>query len=300
MATVQANMRRIDPAGTAPSRRAFPVGQIVPLAGYPVLSTTQEGFAEELFEALSAGQARQVFFANTNFVVQCQALRDRMDEPSVRIVNDGLGMYLAATLVHGRSFAGNLNGTDLIPYLCRQAPQPMKFFLLGGRPGVAENAAPALRALGQQVVGTCDGYGEFAVAGDALVERINRSGAEVVLVAFGNPLQERWILDYASELQAPLVFGIGALLDFLSGNARRAPNWVRRLRMEWMYRLLHEPRRLFKRYSWDLAVFFRVCLESGNRLGRSGTEQPTRGSKKMSHSREMESVARRDSKSAAN
>ncbi len=138
--------RRTETAGEATLGRAFPVGHIVPLGGFPVLSTTQEAFAEELFEALSAGEPRRVFFANTNFVVQCQALRDRMNEPSVRIVNDGLGMDLAAMLVHGRSFAGNLNGTDLIPHLCRQAPRPLKLFLLGGRPGIAVSAATALRA----------------------------------------------------------------------------------------------------------------------------------------------------------
>ena len=257
---------RTETAAEATKGRAFPVGQIVPLGGYPVLSTTQKAFAEELFEALSTGQPRRVFFANTNFVVQCQALRARMNEPSVRIVNDGLGMDLAAMLVHGRSFAGNLNGTDLIPYLCRQAPRPLRFFLAGGRPGVAISAAAALRAMGQHVVGTCDGYDEFAAVGEALVERIDRSGADVVLVAFGNPLQERWILDHADALRAPLIFGVGALLDFLAGNARRAPNWVRRLRMEWLYRLLNEPRRLLKRYSWDLIVFFRQCLRAGKRL----------------------------------
>ncbi|MCF5941561.1 WecB/TagA/CpsF family glycosyltransferase, partial [Xanthomonas perforans] len=144
----------------------------------PVLSTTQEAFALDLFHALAARQPRRVFFANTNFIVQCQALRTRMREPSVRIVNDGIGMDLAARLIHGRRFAGNLNGTDLIPYLCRESAQPLKFFLLGGRPGVGKTAAATLTGtLGQQVVGMCDGYGEFAAAGEGLAERINRSGA---------------------------------------------------------------------------------------------------------------------------
>ncbi|TXD41362.1 WecB/TagA/CpsF family glycosyltransferase [Xanthomonas campestris] len=242
-------------------------GVVIPLGGFPVLSTTQEAFALDLFHALAAHQPRRVFFANTNFIVQCQALRGRMQAPAVRIVNDGIGMDLAARLIHGRRFAGNLNGTDLIPYLCREAAQPLKFFLLGGRPGVGKTAAATLTgSLGQQVVGMCDGYGEFAAAGEGLAERINRSGADVLLVAFGNPLQERWILDHSEALQVPLVFGVGALLDFLSGTAKRAPNWVRRLHMEWMYRLLNEPRRLLKRYSWDLLVFFRTCLRAGKQL----------------------------------
>ena len=238
----------------------FAQGERVRLAGIPVLSTQAAPFAQDLFDALAAGQRRCVLFANTNFIVQCQGLRDHLDDPSLRIVNDGIGMDLAAMLVHGKRFAGNLNGTDLIPYLCAHSPQPLRFFLLGGQPGVAEAAATTLRERhGQAVVGTCDGYGERAQAGDALAARIDASGANVLLVAFGNPLQEQWILDNAGKLRTPLVFGVGALLDFLSGNARRAPEWVRRVRLEWLYRLSREPRRLLKRYSWDLLVFFSLC-----------------------------------------
>lgn len=248
--------------------------EVMALGGYPILRTTEAAFAHALFQARARGEQRQVFFANTNFVVQCQALRARLRAPDVRIVNDGIGMDLGALLVHGRRFAGNLNGTDLIPYLCRHSQRPLRFFLLGGRPGVAESAAQMLRqTLGQDVVGTCDGYAEFAAAGAGLTDRINASGADVVLVAFGNPLQETWILDHAAQLRAPLLFGIGALLDFLSGKAQRAPEWVRRLHMEWMYRLLREPRRLLKRYSWDLLVFFGVCLRNGRRLDQ-GTAVP--------------------------
>ncbi|QEO26185.1 WecB/TagA/CpsF family glycosyltransferase [Xanthomonas translucens] len=242
--------------------------EVMALGGYPILRTTEAAFADALFQAQAHGEQRLVFFANTNFVVQCQALRARLRAPGVRIVNDGIGMDLGALLVHGRRFAGNLNGTDLIPYLCRHSRRPLRFFLLGGRPGVAQAAAQTLRqTLGQDVVGTCDGYAEFAAAGAALAGRINASGADVVLVAFGNPLQERWILEHAAQLDARLLFGVGALLDFLSGNAQRAPSWVRRLHMEWMYRLLREPRRLLKRYSWDLLVFFGVCLRNGRHLG---------------------------------
>lgn len=251
-----------EPATTAVDAGAdrFAVGEVVRLGGFPVLSTTQPAFAQALFAARARGEQRLVCFANTNFIVQCQPLRARLDRPGVCIVNDGIGMDLAARWLHGRRFAGNLNGTDLIPYLCRHAPQPLRFFLLGGQPGVAEAAARALREQhGQVVVGTCDGYAGRQRAGEALPDLINDSGADVLLVAFGNPLQEQWILDHAARLRTPLVFGVGALLDFLSGNARRAPQWVRRWHLEWLYRLAHEPRRLLKRYSWDLLVFFRTC-----------------------------------------
>jgi beta-1,4-glucosyltransferase len=236
------------------------------LGGYPILSTELDPFVDGLLASLAAGESRCVFFANTNFVMQCLALRPALRDPQVSIVNDGIGMDLAALLVHGRKFASNLNGTDLLPYLCQRSGRPLRLFLLGGKPGVAQAAAHTLeRDYGQQVVGTCDGYEEMRAAGPALLERINAVRADVLLVAFGNPLQEEWILKHHRGLRVPLKFGVGALLDFLSGNAQRAPDWVRKLHMEWFYRLTREPRRLLKRYSVDLLAFFWVCLRAGKR-----------------------------------
>jgi beta-1,4-glucosyltransferase len=234
------------------------------LGGYRMRSITRQRLAQEVLGALSSGQKRQVFFANTNFVVQCRALRGRLQAPSVCVVNDGIGMDLASLLIHRRRFAENLNGTDFIPYLCTQSVRPLRFFLLGSRPGVAAQAARHLvEQLGQRVVGTCDGYTEYAEAGDGLVARINASGADVVLVAFGNPKQEAWILEHCDACNASAMFGVGALLDFLSGNVRRAPSWVRTLHLEWLFRLCLEPRRLLKRYTWDMIGFFWICLRAG-------------------------------------
>ncbi len=240
--------------------------QALALGGYRVQSLSRERLAARLLEACASGEKSQIFFANTNFVVQCQALRNKLRAPSVCVVNDGIGMDLAALLIYRRRFAENLNGTDFIPYLCATSARPLRFFLLGGRPGVAAQAARHLReALGQEVVGTCDGYAEFADAGDGLLRRIDESNAEIVLVAFGNPKQEAWILEHCHGVRAPVMFGIGALLDFLSGNARRAPVWMRTLHLEWLFRLLLEPRRLLKRYTWDLLRFFRICLRAAAR-----------------------------------
>lgn len=236
------------------------------LGGYSVYSLPRETLEARVTDACEQGGKLQVFFANTNFIVECRPLIARLQRPSVCIVNDGIGMDLAALLIHQRRFAENLNGTDFIPYLCSRSPRPLRFFLLGGRPGVAEKAARQLvDGLGQQVVGTCDGYGEHAAAGDDLIRRINESRADIVLVAFGNPKQEAWILDHCDAVDAPVMFGVGALLDFLSGSAKRAPEWVRTVHLEWLFRLSREPRRLLKRYSWDLIRFFGICLRAGRR-----------------------------------
>lgn len=245
------------------STDATPRGETLALGGYPVLSTSLESFTDALLGTVQAGGRRRVFFANTNFVVECRALRPALQDPSVTIVNDGIGLDLAAMLIHRKRFEENLNGTDLIPSLCKRSPRPLRFFLLGAKPGVAAAAAATLEGIyGQDVVGLCDGYGQMRTHGPALVDTINRTRPDVLLVALGNPVQERWIIEHSAALDVPLAFGVGALMDFLSGNARRAPAWVQRVHMEWAFRLLHEPRRLLKRYTVDLFTFFGVCLNS--------------------------------------
>jgi beta-1,4-glucosyltransferase len=236
-------------------------GDPIRLGGYRIASTELEPFTDALLKTVALRERRNVFFANTNFVVECRPLRQALQDPSVTIVNDGIGLDLAAMLIHRKRFAANLNGTDLVPSLCERSPRPLRFFLLGAKPGVAAAAAARLEGTyGQDVVGICDGYGQMRAEGEALVQTINRARPDVLLVALGNPGQERWILEHSAQLEVPLAFGVGALLDFLSGNARRAPAWVQRIHMEWAFRLLHEPRRLIKRYSVDLFVFLAVCL----------------------------------------
>jgi beta-1,4-glucosyltransferase len=108
-------------------------------------------------------------------------------------------------------------------------------------------------------VGALSGYG---IDDAAVCQRIRDARPDVVLVALGNPLQERWILDHAKELPPALYVGVGALFDFLADRAVRAPIWVRKLRLEWLFRLMQEPGRLWKRYTVDVFRFFRICARA--------------------------------------
>jgi beta-1,4-glucosyltransferase len=228
------------------------------IGGFPVLRTTADELGGHILQTLERDEQATLLFANTNFVVQCAALAERLRGQGVLIANDGVGLEIAARLIHRRGFPDNLNGTDFIPPLLAAARTPV--FLLGGRPGVAGRAATRLAAVhGVAVAGTCDGYGGMADSA-ALVAAINASGARIVVVALGNPLQERWILDHRAALAPRLLIGAGALLDFLAGDVARAPAWVRRLRLEWLYRLSQEPRRLARRYTVDILTFLRLCL----------------------------------------
>lgn len=243
---------------------------VLPLAGYPVAALTTGQLKAQLVRDLAQGRTRMLFFVNTNFVNQCASLKPDLKRPEVILVNDGIGMDIASLLIHQRRFPDNLNGTDFVPALLEtlvthynrgggEVAAPPSVFLLGAKPGVARQAARVLEGMGVVVAGALDGYGESA-DNDRVVADMNASGADIILVATGNPRQETWILANAPSLSARLFIGVGALLDFLAGDKPRAPESIRRLRLEWLYRLSLEPRRLARRYTVDIGHFLVRCF----------------------------------------
>jgi exopolysaccharide biosynthesis WecB/TagA/CpsF family protein len=165
------------------------------------------------------------------------------------VLNDGSGLALAAR-VGGRRFPANLNGTDFTPEVLRLAARRgLGVYLLGGRDGVAARAADRLGELvpGLRVVGHHHGY--FADhEGRDVAEQIKQSGADLVLVAMGNPRQELWLAEHLTATGAALGVAVGAFLDFAAERVQRAPQWMRNAGIEWLYRLSREPGRLFARY----------------------------------------------------
>jgi beta-1,4-glucosyltransferase len=231
----------------------------ISIAGFPVQCMNAQGLARRLLTALETRNKVALFFANTNFIVQCRPQLPRMKDEADIIVNDGVGLDIAAALLRGGRFVENLNGTDFTPYLFKSSARPLRVFLLGGKPDVLQRAAGHARdQLGQEVVGTCDGYDGLRNR-SGLVAAINRSAPDVVLVALGNPIQEEWILQHRQALDAGVVMGVGALFDFWAGAKSRAPALVRALRLEWFYRLCLEPRRLVRRYTVDIVRFLAHC-----------------------------------------
>jgi exopolysaccharide biosynthesis WecB/TagA/CpsF family protein len=165
------------------------------------------------------------------------------------VLNDGIGVALAARMLN-RRFPENLNGTDFLPRLLELAAnRGWRVFLLGGEAGTAKAAADNLRGRipKLQVVGVDHGY-LTPESNRELAGRIRASGAQVVLVGMGNPAQEYWIARNLDATGARLAIGVGAFLDFAAGRVARAPAWMRRARMEWIWRLMIEPRRLWRRY----------------------------------------------------
>lgn len=167
---------------------------------------------------------------------------------SFLLLNDGVGVDLASKLIYGRAFPANLNGTDFMPALLDALPAGQRLFLLGS---TKVNIAKAARVFARRwpqhrVVGAHHGY--FRAKDEAtLAAEIKATAPDMVLVGMGCPLQELWLSRYVPDV-CPAGFGVGALFDFLTGRFPRAPRTVRRLRLEWAFRLMLEPKRLFYRY----------------------------------------------------
>jgi exopolysaccharide biosynthesis WecB/TagA/CpsF family protein len=150
----------------------------------------------------------------------------------------------------GRSFPADLNGNFFTPLVLERAGQRgWPVFFLGGRPGVADRAAGRLRErFGNLIIaGTRDGY-FGAGQEDAVVAQVRSSGAGLLLVALGNPLQECWLDRHLAATGARLGIGVGAFFDFQTKTVPRAPQWMNKAGLEWVHRLYKESTRMWRRY----------------------------------------------------
>jgi N-acetylglucosaminyldiphosphoundecaprenol N-acetyl-beta-D-mannosaminyltransferase len=168
------------------------------------------------------------------------------------VTPDGMPVVWALRL-RGAPAAGRVYGPDLMLALSQlSAQRGYRQFYLGGAPGVAEDLARNLQARfpGLAVAGACaPPFRAQSVAEEAaLLEQVNASGAHVVWVGLGSPKQDLWMARFRPRLQAPLLVGVGAAFDFFTGRQRQAPRWMQRSGLEWAYRLVSQPRRLWRRY----------------------------------------------------
>lgn len=227
------------------------------LGNVKILAVDKSILLDELSDRLKRNLKARVYFINAhcfNIAQQDPVYRQLVNEAEY-VLNDGIGIELGAK-VFGIQLKENLNGTDFTPEVLAVAGRLDKsVYLLGGKPGVAEKAAAAIHRdnLDLRVVGCSDGYFE---ASEAVVSEINELRPDVLLVGLGVPLQEKWIAENFESLDTTLIMAVGAFLDFTSGSIKRAPQVFRTLRAEWLFRLLIEPKRMWKRYLVGNFVFF--------------------------------------------
>lgn len=264
---VPASPSRDETSGTRfSSWLTHPISDHLPrrrILGIDVIAATGADVIADLLARLAARRKTDVAFANANLLTHASRNTDVAQALSrMLVLNDGIALDLASRALYGCGFPENLNGTDFMPRLIDALPGGTRIFLYGARAHVVATLAGQLSAEGRlDVCGWCDGY----THSPSLPDEINAARADVVLVALGNPRQELWTGAAREVVSAPLVIGVGAFFDFATGQVPRAPLLMRKLRMEWLFRLAMEPRRLWRRYTSDAAWFFYLVAKQAVR-----------------------------------
>lgn len=227
-------------------------------------------FAEALREIeklVDGGQGGAVYTPNVDHVVKAEsneAFRRAYDHVSLSLA-DGMPLVWAAELL-GCPLPERVAGSDLLlPLLQIAARRRWRVYLLGGAPGSAKAATRMLtEELGVHVVGwdACRIESDGSDPGGESIARARAAKPDLILVGLGPPKQELWIHRAAEAVRPAVALGIGAGLDFLAGKYKRAPSWARRVGFEWAFRLLQEPRRLWRRYLVESPRFALVVFST--------------------------------------
>ena len=230
----------------------------VDLLGVRVDVVSMDDVLRGIDERLAAGLGGFLNTLNTNLLLNVdryQGMRRLFNENDLNVA-DGVPLQWMARL-RGVRLAGRVCGTDIVYRLCQLASQRgYRLFLLGAREEVARGAAAALEAAhpGLALAGTYSPpfQDEWDDAENArIVERIVNARANVVLVAFGFPKQEYWIQRHKERVPGCVFINVGGAFDVAAGVRRRAPRWMQRYGLEWVWRIIQEPRRLLWRYLRD-------------------------------------------------
>jgi exopolysaccharide biosynthesis WecB/TagA/CpsF family protein len=228
------------------------------ILGLPVDAITYAEWLEMIGAWVKGDTARHVCTINPEFamIAQDDVLFKNILLRADLCVPDGVGLLWAGRRL-GTSLPERVTGSDGLPIIAERAAwEGWRLFMLGAAPGIAQKAADVLRARypGVQIVGVYAGSPAPSDE-DALVERVNASGADILFVAYGAPVQDKWIARNLPRLRVKMAMGVGGSFDFVAGIIPRAPLWMRQAGLEWLYRLYLQPwraRRMLRlpRFVW--------------------------------------------------
>ena len=228
--------------------------------GLPLAALTRPQAVDRVEELILARRPTYFITANTHYAMLTAEFADLdpINRAAAFVLADGAPLVVASRRT-ASPVPERVAGSDLIYDLCeRSAARGFRVFLLGGPPGIADEAARKLvaRYPGLQVAGTAcpDAADLVAPRVDALIAQVRAARADLLLVALGQPKGEFWLARHLEALGVPVSAQVGATLDFVAGRVRRAPKLFQRAGMEWAFRIYTDPRRLGPRY-WKNARF---------------------------------------------
>ena len=230
---------------------------------------TKREFVDRARQMLSSREKGYVVTPNAEIVYEAvhdDTFRDLLNGAAL-VLPDGAGVVLGAKIL-GTPLKEKVAGIEFGEEICKLlAETGGKLYLLGSKPGIADQAGEKLKEKYPclMICGTADGYFRDEAAA---VARINEAEPDVVFVCLGAPKQEKFIRSHFDELNATLYLGLGGSLDGYAGVAQRAPRWMINLSLEWLYRLMKEPKRLGR--MMRLPKFVLICLKEKQRRKKNG------------------------------
>ena len=237
------------------------------LAGVKIDNFTMQEVINKIEGMIKEGKSSYIVTPNAAHIVLLQKDEEfRKAYESARLVlADGMPLIWVSKLL-GVPLKEKISGSDLLPKLCEVAAEKgFRVFLLGGRPCAALKSAEALRKnySALQIVGIYSppfGFEKDKVENDKITKMIIRSKADILFIGLGAPKQEKWIYTHYKELNIPVSIGVGVTFEFIAGIVKRAPKWMQEIGLEWFFRLIQEPRRLWKRYLIGNTTFILLVL----------------------------------------
>jgi len=240
----------------------------VTLMGVPIDRLTTSEVLRRIEGYVAERRPRRIVTVNLDYLRLAgreAAFRETLRSADLAVA-DGMPLVWAAKLA-GTSLPERVAGLDLVERIAEHgAPRGWSVFLLGAAPGVADEAGRVLasRYPSLRIAGTCAppmGFGSEENA--RIVQMVREAAPDVLFVCLGAPRQDLWIHENIDALGVPVAIGVGCAFDVISGNVRRAPRWMQRAGLEWAYRLVNEPARLWRRYVLhDLPVFARLVVDA--------------------------------------
>jgi len=239
----------------------------ISILGVPVDNITIADAVARVVAYIEQGGPHQIVTVNPEFVMEAQhnaAFRAVLCQADLA-TPDGFGLLLAARRL-GTPLRGRVTGVELTQRIAElAAARGYRVFLLGAAPGVAEQAAAVLtsRYPGLWVAG-CYAGSPHPRHAPFLRQLITAAQPDILLVAYGHPAQDLWIARNQPVLRIPVAMGVGGVFDYLAGRVPLAPTWLRRLGLEWLYRLLRQPRR-WRRILVAVPLFTWRVLRAGHK-----------------------------------
>jgi len=244
----------------------------ITMMGCRIDNLSMEETLVRIEEFIRSGKPHQHVVVNVDKLVKASR-----DEELRRIINacalvnvDGMPVVWASRLL-GKPLKERVAGVDLFEALMRRAGERgWRVFLLGARPEVVSGVAEiySRRYPGLAIAGWRDGYWQDEAQEAQVAEQIRASRADLLFVAIGSPKKEQFLGRWQETMRIPFAMGVGGTFDVAIGRVRRAPRWMQRAGLEWFYRFLQEPRRMFRRYFIEDMAFVWLLLKEAAHMRR--------------------------------